>query len=306
MKIFWRFAATSTILTYILIFIGGLVRVSGAGLGCPDWPKCFGRWIPPTDISQLPPEFDPNLFNFALAWIEYINRLFGVLVGLSILAMAIVAFIKIRDNKRLLFLSIFSVFLVAFQGWQGSRVVSSALEEYVISIHLFLALFLFAVLLFITQNAFYLKENYKRVHPQKNIYYAGIGLIVFTLVQILSGTQIRSELKNLVNLFPDSLILDLVDKLGFILNLHTFLGILFVFATAVFGLLFIKSKNSLKNLVFVVAVGSVLQIILGFVMTNAYIQPIMQVIHLWISTFIFGLLLIMTFSFKYEKSYVKN
>ena len=84
MKLFRTFSYLSTSLTYLLIFIGGMVRVSGAGMGCPDWPKCFDRWIPPTNISQLPDHIDPAKFNIVLAWIEYSNRLFGALVGLTI------------------------------------------------------------------------------------------------------------------------------------------------------------------------------------------------------------------------------
>ena len=84
MRLFRNFTILSTILTYILIFVGGMVRVAGAGMGCPDWPKCFDRWIPPTSIEQLPDHIDPAKFNIVLAWIEYGNRLFGALVGLSI------------------------------------------------------------------------------------------------------------------------------------------------------------------------------------------------------------------------------
>ena len=85
MKLFRLSTIISAVLTYLIIFIGGMVRVSGAGMGCPDWPKCFGRWIPPTSLSQIPDYIDPAKFNIVLAWIEYLNRLFGVLVGFSIL-----------------------------------------------------------------------------------------------------------------------------------------------------------------------------------------------------------------------------
>ena len=77
MRYFFRFSLTTLFMTYLLIFIGGLVRVAGAGMGCPDWPKCFGRWIPPISVEQLPTHIDPAQFNFVLAWIEYCNRLFS-------------------------------------------------------------------------------------------------------------------------------------------------------------------------------------------------------------------------------------
>ena len=55
---FVRLAVWTTALTYALILVGSLVRASGAGLGCPDWPRCFGSWIPPASAAELPPEFD--------------------------------------------------------------------------------------------------------------------------------------------------------------------------------------------------------------------------------------------------------
>jgi len=91
MKRLRAWALASTIATFLLIFVGGLVRVSGAGLGCPDWPKCYGRWMPPTSLAQLPPDVDPSTFNLTLAWIEYTNRLIGVVIGLFILTTAILA-----------------------------------------------------------------------------------------------------------------------------------------------------------------------------------------------------------------------
>ena len=101
MRLYKKFVFLSVLTTYFLIFLGGLVRVSGAGLGCPDWPKCFGRWIPPLNVRQLPADFDPQLFNFTLAWIEYINRIVGMLVGLLILISAILAIVHYRRQLKI-------------------------------------------------------------------------------------------------------------------------------------------------------------------------------------------------------------
>ncbi len=74
LRLFYNSAVIATILSYLLIFIGGLVRVSGAGMGCPSWPKCGEGWIPPTNV-------DINQINTTLAWIEFTNRMFGVVLG---------------------------------------------------------------------------------------------------------------------------------------------------------------------------------------------------------------------------------
>ena len=89
---FQRLALWTTATTYLLILVGGLVRASGAGLGCPDWPRCFGGWIPPASAADLPPGFDPAQFNATLMWTEYLNRLLGVTVGLLVLATVVSAF----------------------------------------------------------------------------------------------------------------------------------------------------------------------------------------------------------------------
>ena len=108
-RLFFKSALISTILSYLLIFVGGLVRVSGSGLGCPDWPKCFGRWIPPTNIDQIPIHIDPTAFNIVLAWIEYGNRMLGVIVGFSIIIMTFIAVLYFRNNSKILYLSLIHI-----------------------------------------------------------------------------------------------------------------------------------------------------------------------------------------------------
>ena len=149
----------SVFATYFLVFIGGLVRVSGAGLGCPDWPHCFGGWFPPvseahllqlqqhaepgTILSQIQPEH----FNYTLAWIEYLNRLVGVAVGFCILAMVVVAVLKTRKYKGLVWGSIGVLLLTGFQGWLGGMVVKSDLHHALVSVHMVIALVMVSLLL---------------------------------------------------------------------------------------------------------------------------------------------------------------
>ena len=127
---FTKIAKITLLLIYLVIIACAVVRMTGSGMGCPDWPKCFGYYIPPTEQSQL--EFKPNheykkgiviikdealvvaksnftssnsfesynwepytkhdyaVFNPTHTWVEYINRLLGALAGLATLVLAIV------------------------------------------------------------------------------------------------------------------------------------------------------------------------------------------------------------------------
>ena len=80
-------------------------------MGCPDWPKCFDRWIPPTNIEQLPDHIDPALFNIVLAWIEYCNRLFGAFVGLLISVTMFLALKHHSSNFKIKF-AVISAFIL--------------------------------------------------------------------------------------------------------------------------------------------------------------------------------------------------
>jgi cytochrome c oxidase assembly protein subunit 15 len=194
---FQRLALWTTATTYFLILVGGLVRASGAGLGCPDWPRCFGGWVPPSSAAELPPQFDPSQFNQTLMWTEYVNRLLGVAVGFLIFATAISAWRHHRRDPRILWTTIGAFLLVGFQGWLGGRVVAHELAAWIVTIHMIVALVIVQMLLYVTVRAFppahsstSAPSHFSTQAPQHLSTFT-TALIVITLIQIALGTQVR-------------------------------------------------------------------------------------------------------------------
>ena len=146
--IFVPLSLATTIATYLLIAVGALVRAAGAGLGCPDWPRCFGSWVPPTDASDLPAGFDISQFNVINTWLEYVNRLIGVVIGLLIFATLIAAWRRHRRQPRIFWPSVAAFLLVGFQGWLGGQVVANELDPNILTLHLIVALIIVGLLLY--------------------------------------------------------------------------------------------------------------------------------------------------------------
>lgn len=195
---FQRLALWTTATTYFLILVGGLVRASGAGLGCPDWPRCFGGWLPPMSAADLPAQFDPSQFNPTLMWTEYLNRLLGVTVGFLILATAISAWRHHRRDPRILWTTIAALLLTGFQGWLGGRVVANDLAAWIVTVHMIVALAIVQMLLYVTVAATSPAAGAKAPAlradtpgVRRAVALATASLIAITLIQIALGTQVR-------------------------------------------------------------------------------------------------------------------
>lgn len=186
---FQRLALWTTATTYFLILVGGLVRASGAGLGCPDWPRCFGGWVPPMSAAELPPQFDPSQFNQTLMWTEYLNRLLGVTVGFLILATAISAWRHHRRDPRILWTTIGALLLTGFQGWLGGRVVAHELAAWIVTVHMIVALVIVQMLLYVTVRAF--PPSHPSTSAPQHLSTLTSALIAITLIQVGLGTQVR-------------------------------------------------------------------------------------------------------------------
>lgn len=186
---------------FFLIFVGGLVRSTGSGMGCPDWPKCFGQWIPPSDISELPTDYKTKFavagkeiadFDAFKTWTEYYNRLVGVLIGIFIFLTVIFSFPYLKTaNKKIFWLCLLSFILVAFQAWIGAKVVSSDLAVYMVTIHMLIALVIVALLIFtITASQDF---EIPMAKPDTLIKPLVVLMMFVMFVQIILGTQVREE-----------------------------------------------------------------------------------------------------------------
>lgn len=236
-KYFLPSAKTALILVYLVILAGALVRMTGSGMGCPDWPKCFGYYIPPTEEKELlytvgkeyskgqviiknesllvakdhfvaPKNFESThwekytkhdyaIFNPLHTWVEYLNRLVGALAGMACLVALVFSFGFWKENKKLIFYCLLICFLMGFQAWLGKTVVDSVLNPYKITTHMLAALLIVAVQLYVIYSV---QEN-KKIKTFDNefkwVLYAALGL---TVVQIIFGTQVRESVDAITEL----------------------------------------------------------------------------------------------------------
>jgi cytochrome c oxidase assembly protein subunit 15 len=240
-NLFPIFSKWTLIFTLVVTFAGGFVRMTGSGMGCPDWPKCFGHFIPPTEASEL--EFQENTeydarqmiivnealwrakesfvsgkeldlnnwekytkhdytkFNVAHTWTEYVNRLAGALLGIFSMIMLVGAIIE-KDSSRLkILLSLLVVFLVAFEAWLGMKVVESVLKPVIISLHMIGAFFILGLIIWM--RAKYTSGAALQFERPKGIYAWLWVVMILSVVQILMGTQVREGLSIVSKTFSD-------------------------------------------------------------------------------------------------------
>ncbi|MDN3687191.1 COX15/CtaA family protein [Cyclobacterium jeungdonense] len=331
---FRRISLITTVAVFFLILVGGIVRSTGAGMGCPDWPKCFGSWIPPTSVDQLPVNYaeiylqkrveknerfvsllnglgfsslarqieeDKSIlshepFNATKTWIEYVNRLIGVAIGLLII-LTFVQSIRLRKlDYKITFLSLLALIAVVFQGWLGSIVVSTNLLQWMISLHMIVALLLVCLLLYIYFRSGNLvsvaKGEHRTIFGERKWVrgWLGIGMVLM-FVQIVLGTQVREHIDVIASEFGYQNRGLWISELGTTFYIHRSFSLLLI------GLhiyLFYKVSSSgerkvglvkrfkwLVGLMIVVVVSGVVMAYLGI---PAFVQPL----HLLLGSLIIG------------------
>lgn len=319
------------IVTLLVILAGGIVRSTGSGMGCPDWPKCFDRYIPPTDVSQLPANYKekyvagrikknekfarylesmgkvaladsirndksitlPEEFNPAKTWVEYLNRLTGVFAGLFLLLTAIYSFTYRKTAKRIIFLSILNILVVGYQAWLGSIVVSTNLAQWVVTVHMLLAIVILAISIY-TYN--YAKQLGKTpsVIMYRILWLKGFLLftLVISIIQIVLGTEVRESVDVIAKSLSYGLRGTWIDKVGSIFSYHRDLAILVVVCNAiVYKMVIDRFSGKAAPLLTArfILITLLIQLLSGFALAYIAFPPAAQAVHILFSTLLFSL-----------------
>lgn len=134
-----RLALAAMLLAFAVVVFGAYVRLSDAGLGCPDWPGCYGH-ITPAQAAQANAGTADSPLHVGKAWKEMIHRYGASTLGLVILAIAVLALRWRRQQGVPLLLPLVLVVLVIFQGLLGMWTVTLLLKPLIVTLHLLFGL----------------------------------------------------------------------------------------------------------------------------------------------------------------------
>mgnify|MGYP002777134964 CR=1 FL=1 len=317
-KRFLRFNTATLVSVYVLILVGAIVRSLGAGMGCPDWPKCFGSYIPPSSVSGLPTDYEElflekrleknarlastldalswdkladqvrsdkrvgetQSFDATKAWIEYVNRIIGVLIGIFVFFNMIFSFAYRKENLWIPLLGLFILLLTVFQGWVGSLLVSTNLLPGFITFHMMLAL-LMVVLLLYQRLLVEMREPYMVLPALKWV----LGIFFLLLLpQVITGTMTREQV--------DVLFAEGVGRadvgaslMGSFFVHRSYSWILLLMAVIAYILL---RKNGLMTWSWVMLSMVLGEVLIGICLVYLAMPVFLQPIHLLLGTALFG------------------
>ncbi|GAA4325028.1 hypothetical protein GCM10023149_27070 [Mucilaginibacter gynuensis] len=296
-------------------------------MGCPDWPKCFGQFIPPTQLSELPKDYKqqyadkrlaknqrfahtldvfgysdlaqrirddksilvPEEFNAAKTWTEYVNRLVGAISGVFLLLLAIFSFKYGKVNVWIPVLSVFNLILVVFQAWLGSIVVSTNLIAWIVTVHMLIALAILGICILTYHLA---KTHGKPPLQIKGIVYVFTFIaLALSVVQIAMGTEVREQIDAVADHFQGGYRESWVKNAGEIFLNHRNLALMVLLANLMLYALirrgFIRHSVQQQLMSFTFLM-IMLQIVTGILLSYFSLPPYAQAAHIVLASLIFG------------------
>ncbi len=286
---------------YLLVLAGGIVRGTGSGMGCPDWPKCFGRWVPPTEISQLPPNYQAIYgaklkgevqFNAVKTWIEYVNRLLGALAGFLVLATLVASFPYLRKDRSVFWGSFVAFVLIGANGWLGSRVVATELAHYMITLHLLLAILVVFSLLFVLVRSGAVRQSASIPrHQSSRLNGLLMIILVLSLGQIVLGAQVREALNEVVQRLGYAQRDSWISGLDWRFYVHRSfsLVVLALHAGFIYQVRKTTRTGTISHLTVALVVLVIAEILTGVVMAYFAVPAFAQPVHLFLAVLMIGL-----------------
>lgn len=276
-------------MVFAVIVAGSVVRMTQSGMGCPDWPTCFGRWIPPTSADQLPADYEKYLkqqdidhsFNAAHTWTEYVNRLLGALLGVFLLIQFVWSLRFWKANRRIAGLCLATLILTGFQAWLGKRVVDANLASVKITVHMLVALLIAAM----SFTIIYLVKSYKKATYPLLSRLTAVALLLL-LVQIVLGTQVREQIDVVSKQMNYSHRESWIDKLNAVFYIHRSFSIVVGLLCGYLFFQFMKLRIAPIS-TWIIAFGVLLEIVLGLILAYFYMPAIVQPLHLFVSVVLF-------------------
>ena len=323
---FLKFQWVVLTLIFLVVFAGSFVRMSGSGMGCPDWPKCFGKWVPPTELTELPEDYreayllkrqkkvekfckfldkigldataqkilnDPDVykeeaFNARKTWIEYINRLAGFFAGNAMLLGFGWLLLFYRKRKWLLLTGL-NLVLMGIEAWFGSIVVATNLVPWTITIHLFLALVIIGIQLYLLHNM----QNKQRSDLPKEKAFQWLSWLILgiTFYQMFLGTQVRESIDALVKKGYSRA--EWIEQLGLPFFIHrSFSWLVLILLVYLFWQNRQKWHYSRINVAFYLLAA---ELCTGVALAYADMPGLVQTAHLVFATILLAVLLLMRY-----------
>ena len=313
--------------TYTLIAAGSIVRSTQAGMGCPDWPKCYGHWLPPQDENQLPADYraqyyairrNKNLrlasglrqlgmykaaeiiekealvfrsehFNVKKAWIEYINRLLGVTVGVLVLFLCTLAGFGYLGtaSQGIFWQSLAAGIYTVAASLLGAVVVVTHLLPFSVTLHMSLAFLLIGALI-----SAYKRQKQLKIPPiqiSKGTRYALKALFLLLIVQLLMGTQVREGIDHLLSLTWERT--KVIDGVGMTFHLHRSISLVLISAQFMFcyWLWRKRAPQKVQRLSQTILMIYFLELCLGLLLYYAALPATIQPLHLLLAGAAYGL-----------------
>lgn len=317
------FAKISLVFTFVVIIAGSVVRMTGSGMGCPDWPKCFGYAIPPTDIEPLTysegrefkkgqmiilndtlwvaqgsfisdrqfnrsqwsnyAKHDYATFNPTHTWIEYINRLATVLFGIPVMI--------------LVFLSV----LYFFKTKDGITLLLSLATMFMLGFEAWLGKMVvdgnlhegsitlhmigsMAIVLLLLLLVFRHRTEKNLIHVSSKFKQALWLMLILTVIQIVLGTQVREQIDVIAKNIDGRE--QWVEYLDGIFLFHRSFSII-VFLVTIY--LHYKNRKAFDiGQVTGIAWLVTLEILAGVILAYAAMPAILQPVHLWLGIVLFA------------------